>query len=90
MSQKSRERECQRRPNLQQVAPPVAPKAEEPKKEGDPKPEEKKVPMTVRPIRTIVKLVADEIPPNGPCSCGANRSDGRPMKYKKCHGRFDF
>jgi len=24
---------------------------------------------------------------NEPCPCGAKHSDGRPMKYKKCHGK---
>jgi preprotein translocase subunit SecA len=24
---------------------------------------------------------------NDPCPCGAKHADGRPMKYKKCHGR---
>jgi len=29
----------------------------------------------------------DNVNRNDPCPCGAKKSDGRPVKYKHCHGR---
>jgi len=34
-----------------------------------------------------VKSVKNKVGRNDPCPCGAKHSDGRPIKYKKCHGK---
>ena len=31
---------------------------------------------------------ATKVGRNEPCPCGATKADGRPMKYKHCHGKF--
>ncbi|HCM36455.1 MAG TPA: preprotein translocase subunit SecA [Candidatus Wildermuthbacteria bacterium] len=39
---------------------------------------------SVRPGRTSA---AQKVGRNNPCPCGATHPDGRPMKYKHCHGK---
>ena len=36
----------------------------------------------------IVQRVGEKIGRNDPCPCGARKPDGRPVKYKHCHGKF--
>lgn len=33
-----------------------------------------------------LQLVKTKVKPNEPCLCGATKSDGTPIKYKKCCG----
>ncbi|HOX40776.1 MAG TPA: hypothetical protein PK263_01115, partial [bacterium] len=34
-----------------------------------------------------VKNTSGKVGRNDPCPCGATKSDGRPIKYKHCHGK---
>jgi len=36
----------------------------------------------------VAKRVGEKIGRNDPCPCGAKKPDGRPIKYKHCHGKF--
>ncbi|MBI2515153.1 preprotein translocase subunit SecA [Candidatus Wolfebacteria bacterium] len=38
-------------------------------------------------LNSAPNFTADKIGRNDPCPCGAKHPDGRPMKYKKCHGK---
>lgn len=38
-------------------------------------------------IQPAIRKPGDKIGRNDPCPCGATHSDGRPMKYKHCHGK---
>ena len=45
-----------------------------------------------KPVEQVVKILpktsgAKEVGRNDPCPCGAKHEDGRPMKYKHCHGK---
>jgi len=45
-----------------------------------------------KPAEQVVKILpkasgAKEVGRNDPCPCGAKHEDGRPMKYKHCHGK---
>ena len=55
------------------------------KKEGKPTPKFK--PITFKSQPKPVK-VAPVVGRNDPCPCGALNVAGRPMKYKKCCGRW--
>ena len=49
-----------------------------------------KVSVTEQPRQPQPAVVSDsgkKIGRNDPCPCGAKHSDGRPIKYKHCHGR---
>jgi len=35
----------------------------------------------------VAKRVGEKIGRNDPCPCGAKKPDGRPIKYKHCHGK---
>jgi len=35
----------------------------------------------------VVQRVGEKIGRNDPCPCGAKKPDGRPIKYKHCHGK---
>jgi hypothetical protein len=37
--------------------------------------------------RTIRNALGDRMGRNQPCSCGAARADGKPIKFKHCHGK---
>jgi len=48
-----------------------------------------KVKLEEKPIaqNQTVKGTGDKVGRNDPCPCGAKHSDGRPIKYKHCHGK---
>lgn len=45
------------------------------------------VPHLVRPHQKDDSDVSPKVGRNDPCPCGATHSDGRPIKYKHCHGK---
>ena len=38
-------------------------------------------------VGKLTKMDGQKVGRNDPCPCGAKKSDGTPIKYKKCHGK---
>ncbi|TSC90805.1 MAG: preprotein translocase subunit SecA [Parcubacteria group bacterium Gr01-1014_2] len=65
----------------------IAPQAPQPQSRSIPSIEDPRYGKTVSGPVVIKKTGGKEIGRNDPCWCGAKKPDGRPVKYKHCHGR---
>ena len=52
-----------------------------------PLPVQQKIVYNKQETASPVSRMGDKIGRNDPCPCGATKTDGRPVKYKHCHGK---